>query len=85
VALSRHPDGAPHVGDRHGTDDSTGATYLATTLLRPAFPDLLAVRTELWRRREPDRDAGAGARAVPGGRALAPAVGGRDPGSAATV
>jgi tryptophan 2,3-dioxygenase len=35
------------IGDRHGTGGSPGVEYLATTLLRPAFPDLWAVRTEL--------------------------------------
>ena len=35
------------IGDRRGTGGSPGVEYLATTLLRPAFPDLWAVRTEL--------------------------------------
>jgi tryptophan 2,3-dioxygenase len=35
------------IGDRGGTGGSSGAGYLAKTLLRPAFPDLWAVRTEL--------------------------------------
>jgi tryptophan 2,3-dioxygenase len=35
------------IGDKRGTGGSPGAGYLATTLLRPAFPDLWAVRTEL--------------------------------------
>jgi tryptophan 2,3-dioxygenase len=35
------------IGDRRGTGGSAGTGYLATTLLRPAFPDLWAVRTEL--------------------------------------
>ena len=35
------------IGDRRGTGGSAGARYLASTLLRPAFPDLWAVRTEL--------------------------------------
>ena len=35
------------IGDEHETDGSAGATYLATTLPRPAFPDLWAVRSEL--------------------------------------
>jgi tryptophan 2,3-dioxygenase len=35
------------IGDKRGTGRSAGAAYLATTLLRPAFPDLWAVRTEL--------------------------------------
>jgi tryptophan 2,3-dioxygenase len=35
------------IGDRRGTGGSAGAKYLATTLLRPTFPDLWAVRTEL--------------------------------------
>jgi tryptophan 2,3-dioxygenase len=35
------------IGDKTGTGGSTGAAYLAQTLLRPAFADLWAVRTEL--------------------------------------
>jgi tryptophan 2,3-dioxygenase len=35
------------IGDRRGTGGSSGARYLAATLLQPAFPDLWAVRTEL--------------------------------------
>jgi tryptophan 2,3-dioxygenase len=35
------------IGDKRGTGGSAGATYLAGTLLRPAFADLWAVRTEL--------------------------------------
>ena len=35
------------IGDRRGTGGSAGTGYLATTLLRPAFPDLWALRTEL--------------------------------------
>ncbi len=35
------------IGDRTGTGGSSGARYLASTLLSPAFPDLWAVRTEL--------------------------------------
>jgi len=35
------------IGDRRGTGGSPGVGYLATTLLKPAFPDLWAVRTEL--------------------------------------
>jgi tryptophan 2,3-dioxygenase len=35
------------IGDKRGTGGSGGASYLATTLLRPAFPDLWAVRMEL--------------------------------------
>jgi tryptophan 2,3-dioxygenase len=35
------------IGDQPGTGGSAGARYLATTLLRPAFPDLWEVRTEL--------------------------------------
>ena len=35
------------IGDRGETGGSAGAQYLATTLPRPAFPDLWAVRTEL--------------------------------------
>jgi tryptophan 2,3-dioxygenase len=35
------------IGDKRGTGGSPGAQYLATTLLKPAFPDLWAVRTEL--------------------------------------
>jgi tryptophan 2,3-dioxygenase len=35
------------IGTRHGTGVSAGAAYLTTTLNRPAFPDLWAIRTEL--------------------------------------
>ena len=35
------------IGDRMGTGGSSGAQYLASTLLRPAFPDLWAVRSQL--------------------------------------
>ncbi len=35
------------IGDRRGTGGSAGARYLATTLLRPMFPDLWAVRSGL--------------------------------------
>ncbi|HWD65877.1 MAG TPA: tryptophan 2,3-dioxygenase family protein [Solirubrobacteraceae bacterium] len=35
------------IGDRMGTGGSSGARYLASTLLQPAFPDLWAVRTQL--------------------------------------
>ena len=35
------------IGDERETGCSAGAPYLAATLLRPAFPDLWAVRTEL--------------------------------------
>jgi tryptophan 2,3-dioxygenase len=35
------------IGERTGTGGSSGARYLASTLLSPAFPDLWAVRTEL--------------------------------------
>ncbi len=35
------------IGDRRGTGGSTGAQYLADTLLRPAFADLWAVRAQL--------------------------------------
>jgi tryptophan 2,3-dioxygenase len=35
------------IGDKRGTGGSPGASYLATTLLRPAFPDLWAVRNDL--------------------------------------
>ena len=35
------------IGDERGTGGSGGVSHLATTLLRPAFPDLWAVRTEL--------------------------------------
>jgi len=35
------------IGGRRGTGDSAGAAYLMTTLNRPAFPDLWAIRTEL--------------------------------------
>ncbi len=33
------------IGTKQGTGGSDGASYLATTLLRPAFPDLWAIRT----------------------------------------
>ncbi len=35
------------IGTRPGTGGSSGAEYLMTTLNRPAFPDLWAIRTEL--------------------------------------
>ena len=35
------------IGTRRGTGGSAGAAYLATTLNRPAFPDLWSIRTEL--------------------------------------
>jgi tryptophan 2,3-dioxygenase len=35
------------IGGRRGTGDSAGAAYLMTTLNRPAFPDLWAIRTSL--------------------------------------
>ena len=35
------------IGTRHGTGGSSGAEYLMTTINRPAFPDLWAIRTEL--------------------------------------
>lgn len=34
------------IGTKPGTGGSDGATYLATTLFKPAFPDLWAIRTE---------------------------------------
>lgn len=34
------------IGTKPGTGGSAGAEYLRTTLLRPAFPDLWAIRTE---------------------------------------
>lgn len=34
------------IGSKPGTGGSPGAEYLRTTLLRPAFPDLWAIRTE---------------------------------------
>ncbi|MGH1493482.1 MAG: tryptophan 2,3-dioxygenase [Acidimicrobiales bacterium] len=33
------------IGTKHGTGGSDGASYLATTLFKPAFPDLWAIRT----------------------------------------
>ena len=39
------------IGAKHGTGGSEGAAYLLTTLHRPIFPDLWAIRTELGRRR----------------------------------
>ena len=35
------------IGTRRGTGGSAGAAYLATTVDRPAFPDLWSIRTEL--------------------------------------
>jgi tryptophan 2,3-dioxygenase len=35
------------IGDKRGTGGSSGADYLAATLLKPAFADLWAVRSEL--------------------------------------
>jgi tryptophan 2,3-dioxygenase len=35
------------IGTRRGTGGSTGAEYLMTTLNKPLFPDLWAIRTEL--------------------------------------
>jgi len=35
------------IGTRRGTGGSAGADYLVTTLNRPCFPDLWAIRTEL--------------------------------------
>ncbi len=35
------------IGTKPGTGGSTGAEYLMTTLNKPAFPDLWAIRTEL--------------------------------------
>jgi tryptophan 2,3-dioxygenase len=35
------------IGDKRGTGGSSGAEYLASTLLKPAFPELWAVRGEL--------------------------------------
>ena len=35
------------IGDKAGTGGSSGAAYLRTTLFRPMFPDLWAVRSEL--------------------------------------
>ena len=34
------------IGTKPGTGGSDGASYLATTLFRPAFPDLWAIRTK---------------------------------------
>jgi tryptophan 2,3-dioxygenase len=34
------------IGTRRGTGGSAGASYLHTTLFRPSFPDLWAIRTE---------------------------------------
>jgi tryptophan 2,3-dioxygenase len=39
------------IGAKPGTGGSEGAAYLLTTLHRPIFPDLWAIRTELGRRR----------------------------------
>ncbi len=35
------------IGTKMGTGGSSGAEYLRTTLFRPAFPDLWAIRSEL--------------------------------------
>ena len=35
------------IGTKMGTGGSAGAEYLATTLSKPVFPDLWAIRTEL--------------------------------------
>jgi tryptophan 2,3-dioxygenase len=35
------------IGTKQGTGDSAGAQYLATTLFKPLFPDLWAIRTAL--------------------------------------
>ena len=35
------------IGTKKGTGGSDGAEYLKTTLFKPAFPDLWAIRTEL--------------------------------------
>jgi len=35
------------IGTKRGTGGSAGAEYLATTLSKPIFPDLWAIRTEL--------------------------------------
>ncbi len=38
------------IGDKPGTGGSMGAAYLRSTLSRPVFPDLWAVRGRLWSR-----------------------------------
>jgi len=35
------------IGRKPGTGGTTGVRYLMTTLLKPAFPDLWEIRTEL--------------------------------------
>ncbi|MBI1881495.1 MAG: tryptophan 2,3-dioxygenase, partial [Chloroflexi bacterium] len=35
------------LGAKQGTGGSTGVKYLETTLLKPIFPDLWTIRTEL--------------------------------------
>src|SRR5688500_2071054 len=35
------------IGDRSGTGGSAGAAYLRSTLFRPAFPDLWAIRSQI--------------------------------------
>jgi tryptophan 2,3-dioxygenase len=35
------------IGEQAGTGGSAGASYLRTTLFKPAFPDLWAVRSRL--------------------------------------
>ena len=35
------------IGTKRGTGGSAGVEYLKTTLFKPLFPDLWAIRTEL--------------------------------------
>ena len=35
------------IGSKHGTGGSEGAAYLMTTLNKPLFPDLWAIRADL--------------------------------------
>jgi len=35
------------IGTKHGTGGSEGASYLMTTLNKPIFPDLWAIRSDL--------------------------------------
>jgi tryptophan 2,3-dioxygenase len=38
------------IGEKYGTGGSEGAGYLRSTLFKPFFPDLWAIRTELQMR-----------------------------------
>ena len=38
------------IGTKRGTGNSDGAAYLKKTLFQPIFPDLWAIRSELWKK-----------------------------------